>query len=182
MLKLEYALNSEDHVTFQLYTASKSKRIKKKRKKTKYRLPLIYLVLALIVFFAGKISLSMAFVLIGILWYFFYPKYEKKHFEKHYSSLVEENFKSDIDPKITIELTETIINTSDQNGNSSIKIEAIKEIDELGEYFFIRLKLGTVLILPKSKIENIKEFEDWLNLIIEKYGIIKNVDLDWKWK
>ncbi|MCT4639473.1 MAG: YcxB family protein [Bacteroidales bacterium] len=182
MMKLEFQLEREDHVTFQLYIASKSERIKKKRKTVKYRVPIVYLVLAAIIFFVGQLGLSITFVLVGILWYLFYPKYELKKYEKHYRSYVEENFKSDLDPKVVIELTETVINTTEEKGNSSIKVETVKEIDEIGKYFFIKLNPGLGLVLPKSKINDLHKFETWLSSVVEKYGIKRNIDLEWKWK
>ncbi|WP_319482674.1 YcxB family protein [uncultured Draconibacterium sp.] len=182
MINLEFQLEREDHVTFQLYIASKSERIKKKRRTTKYRVPIVYLVLASIIFFVGELGLSIVFILVGILWYLFYPKYELKRYEKHYRSYVEENFKTELDPKVIIEFTETVINTTDEKGNSSIKIETIKEIDEIEKYFFIRLNPGLGLIIPKSKITDLGEFELWLNEITKRYGIKRNVDFAWRWK
>ncbi|MBE0655227.1 MAG: YcxB family protein [Bacteroidales bacterium] len=182
MIRLEYQLVREDHVTFQLYIASKSERIKKKRRRTKFRLPLAYLLFAVIIYFVGEISLSLIFLLIGILWFLIYPKYEKRMYEKHYQSFVEENFKTESDPEVVIELTEEKINATDKSGNSSIKIDAITAVDEIKDYFFIKLSPGQGLILPKSKIENMIEFENWLNRVLEKYQIPKNIDLDWKWK
>ncbi|MBL7966357.1 MAG: YcxB family protein [Prolixibacteraceae bacterium] len=182
MIRLEFQLEREDHVTFQLYIASKSERIKKNRKTTKYRVPIAYLILATIIFFVGELGLSIMFILIGILWYLFYPKYELKRYEKHYRSYVEENFKTELESMAIIEFTETVINTNDNKGNSTIKIETIKEIDEIENYFFIRLSPGLGLIIPKSKITDMSGFENWLNEIIKKYGIKRNVDLAWKWK
>lgn len=182
MIRLKYRLETEDHVAFQLYVASCSKRIKRKRKMVKIGAPIAYLILAAIAFFVEVIGLGIIFALLAILWYFFYPKYEKKRYEKHYRSFVEENLKADSNPEVVIELTDTYISLTNKNGYSSMKIEAIKEIDEISKYFFIRFNSGQGLVLPKSIIGNMNEFEKWLNLIIEKHKIKRNINLEWKWK
>ncbi|MCT4646664.1 MAG: YcxB family protein [Carboxylicivirga sp.] len=181
MLKLNLKLEKEDHVQYQLYTASKSERIKKKRKAVKIRLPIVYIILAFLLAYIGHITLSISFVIIAMLWYFLYPLYERKKYVKHYQSHVDESFKGKLDLESVIELDDEEIRTSDEMGNSTIKVEKINAIGETGRYIYIYLTPGMGLVIPKQKVEQLAQLKEWIIKQTAK-GVPYNLDLNWSWK
>jgi len=92
MIVLEYSLSEEDFLTFQLYVASTSPNTIKKRTKVKYRVPVIYGILALLIFWIGETEMAVAFIIIGLLWLVFYPKWEKHRYYNHYRDHIKENY------------------------------------------------------------------------------------------
>ncbi len=182
MKTLKLKLEEEDHLIYQLYIASKSERIKKKRKSARIRIPIIYLILALIVYFSGQVSFALALAVFGSLWFLFYPQFERKRYYKHYKSFVKENFKDRLEKEAIINLGVEEIELIDESGNSKLKVEKIDEISEIENYYFIKLNKAAGLILPKRKIEDLESVKEWIEKAVEKYQLKKNVELDWKWK
>lgn len=182
MITIKLKLNKEDHVAYQLFIASQSERLIKKRKQTRFRLPIVYAVLALLMFYNEQVLYGSLILTFAILWYYYYPMFESNKYLKYYSSFVDENFKSKFDIETKLEFTEEEIRTFDDMGSSIIKNEQITEIDETLEYIFITHSSGMGIILPKNKIDNINEVEEWIDQLTIKNQISKNVDLDWAWK
>ena len=85
-IKIEYNLDESDYLTHQLYMASKSERIKKKRRKSRLLIPILYVVIAVISIIQQNIILSSVFILVAVIWFLFYPLYERNHYEKHYKN------------------------------------------------------------------------------------------------
>lgn len=182
MITINLKLNKEDHVAYQLFIASQSERLIKKRKQARYRLPIVYMFLALLMFYNEQVLYGSLILTFSILWYYYYPMFERNKYLKYYSSFVDENFKSKFDIETILEFTKEEIRTLDDMGSSIIKNEQITQIDETLEHLFITLSPEVGIILPKNKIENIKELEEWIDQMTIKNQISKNVDLDWVWK
>jgi hypothetical protein len=179
---LKYALDKEDYVAFQLFVASTSERIKKKRKRSRMIIAIMYMIIGILTWFTGDKIIGVVFLTLSVLWYLFYPKYSKYKYHKHYRSFVDESFKSHFNLVTSTRLSDNEIYSENSMGNTTVKVENVTEIYETGKYTFIRLGPGMGLIIPKEKIENIKDLEDWISNVIEKHSIQKQVDLDWSWK
>ncbi len=180
MVVLKFQSDSKDHLTYQLFAASMSKRIKKKRFRSKIIIPILYMLLGILFIFSGSIVLAIAFILVAILWFLFYPKFERNRYLKHYQSFVTENFKDQGLSKI--ELNEETIHIEEELGESKIHVKKISEINEIENYLFIMLGPGKGLIIPTNKIENLSDLTKWITDTSEKYGIKKNYYPDWRWK
>jgi hypothetical protein len=90
-MTIDYKIDKNDFQTFQLFVASKFDRIKKKRQRSKIIVPIIYIALGLL--FQDKVLLAIVFFIIGLLWFLIHPMWERRHYIKHYKSLIEENYK-----------------------------------------------------------------------------------------
>ena len=75
-MTIEYTIEEADFLTHQLYIASRSERIKRKRKRSRLLVPIAYLVIGLYFYLQQQQNLGYAFFLIGILWFFFYPLWD----------------------------------------------------------------------------------------------------------
>ena len=62
--------------------------------------------------------------------------------------------------------------------DSRVKVTEIKQVDEIQEYYFLKLDTGLCLIVPKT--------DDRLNHEVvnmaRTHGIPHMVRLDWKWR
>ena len=91
-MTIDYKIDEKDFLTHQLFVASKSDRIKRKRKRSKILLPLIYVAFGLLFLFQDKVSLTIIFFIIGLLWFLIYPFFERRHYIKHYTGFIKENY------------------------------------------------------------------------------------------
>jgi hypothetical protein len=181
-MKLEYSLEKNDYVTFQLFAAAKSKRITKKRRNNKIILPLIYLGLAVVTYFVEDIGLSIIFLFIGLLWFLFYPAYEKKKYFRHYDKYIEENYKNRFGKVETLNFEEDYVLSKDYTGEGKLFLSEVEELNEIEKYYFLKFNSGVSLIIPKSKIDNLDQLSQYLKSLVSSLNIKHNIELTWEWK
>lgn len=181
-MTIDYKIDENDFLTHQLFVASKSDRIKKKRLRNKVILPLIYVAFGLLFLFEDNHSMSTIFLIIGVLWFFIYPLWERRHYTKHYQGFIKENYKDRLGRTATLEFSNDYILAKDNGSESKVLTTEVEEIFEIPTTIFVRLKGGQSFILPKDKISNIdnvttrlKELADYLKIKYER-------DDNWKWK
>jgi chaperonin cofactor prefoldin len=92
----------------------------------------------------------------------------KKHNKRNYSYRFDE--------KVYIEINNQIAHTRNKTGESIFYISAIEEIDETDKHFFVKIKSGEALIIPKHKIQT-----DELRSEFETLGLKVN-EVTCKWK
>jgi hypothetical protein len=181
-MKIDYNLERNDFIEYQLFAASKSENVKNNWQKSRIRVPIVYLILGLILFlFADKIF-ALIFIGIGAAWYFLYPYYMRKRYLKHFERYVDENLKNRFGKPVTLNFGEEFIDTIDYMGESKLKINEITEVNEIRSYIFLKFSSGESLIIPKNIINQKNEFTDWILNLIEKLKIKHNIDLNWKWR
>jgi hypothetical protein len=179
---VEYPLQADDYLQYQLYVASKSKRIQKKRKNSKIGLPIIYIFFSIVIYFYSNSLLSFLFIAIAIAWYFLYPVWEKHHYIKHYKDFIDENYKANKEEKIVLEVNETYLFIKNNGSESKVNCSEIATITELNQYLYIHLNSGQTLIVPKSRTNNLDELIATLKLIEKKYSIEYKTEPNWEWK
>lgn len=181
-MKVNYALDTKDFVTHQLYLASKSERIKKKRKRNQFIVPLIYVALGLFLLFGDKTISGIFFFVVALLWFLIYPKWERRRYEKHYKAYVKENFKERFGRLATVEFNNDLIYMKDASSEAKIMTSELEEISEIPTAIIVRFKTGQGLIIPKDKIENINHLRERLQQIAGQLNISYSVEGSWKWK
>ncbi|MFV0481537.1 MAG: YcxB family protein [Campylobacteraceae bacterium] len=182
MINLTYFLDENDYLEFQLYTASKSKRVKKMMLFDKLVLPLIYTVIAIAGYVLNlNVIFYLSFVVLAILWFFLYPKYNKFRYKKHYLFSIREHFSKALNEEITLLLDDKFLKTSTKSANSSINTSEIECINEIKNHIFIKLNSGVSIILPKDKIEDISAVINELEKLSQSLNITYNKELDWNW-
>lgn len=181
-MTIEYKIDENDFLTHQLFLASKSDRIKKKRRRSKVIVPLIYVVFGFLFLFESNYIMTIAFFVIGLLWFLIYPLWERRHYIKHYQGFIKETYKDRLGRTTTLEFSNDFILANDNGSESRILTKEIDEISEIQSTIFVRLKDGQSFILPKNKITSLdivtrrlKELADFLKI---KYV----VDDKWEWK
>lgn len=180
---ISYQLNANDFLQYQLYTASKSERIKKKRRRNKIIVPLIYIVFVAFYLYSKDIKGAVIFFTLGCLWFFLYSFWERRHYIKHYEGFIKENYNNRFYKDIIFEFGHDLISSKDISG-SEVKIATseIDEINEISSSIFIKLNIGNSLILPKDKIQNIDDVIPFLRELANSLNVKYNIENDWKWK
>ena len=174
-------LNEKDFLEYQLYTASKSKRIKKKRIIVWISTTFFFLILGFLFHESNNIFLRNYFLIAGLISLVLFPFYQRWKYKKHYLKHIRENHKNKFGIESNVEFNKDFLMTSDQNSEGKIKMSEIEQINEISGHIFIKTKTGESLIIPKEKIQVEKFIQD-LSSITNELNINWNKELGWKWK
>jgi hypothetical protein len=181
-MNIDFNLERKDFIEYQLFTASKSETIINSWKKSRIRIPIVYLILGLFLFvFADKVF-ALIFFGIGAAWYFLYPSFMRKRYLKHFERYVDENLKNRFGKHVSLIFGEEYIDTIDYMGESKLKINEITEVNEIKSYIYLKFSSGESLIIPKIIINQKNEFNNWIKNLVQKLKIQHNLDLNWKWR
>ena len=180
-MTISYQLQEEDYLNYQLFVASRSERIVKKRKRNRLLVPVLYVLLG--VAFASQASWALAgtFVILGVLWFFLYPLWERNMYVKHYRNFIQEHYKQSRDKTLKLELNREYFWTSDGENESKIQCKEILDMWETGNQIFIRIQGGQAFILPKKSIPELETLIVFLKDLALKLEVKYEVDLNWKW-
>ncbi len=181
-MKFEYKLNENDYLQHQLYTASKTERIKKQRRNSWLFVSLTFVIVSLLSFQNEDKFASYVPIILGIISFIFYPIYLRSYYKKHYHKFIKDTYKNRFGENSVVQFFENEVLTNDSDTESRVKYSAFEEFNEIGDYIFLKLKSSGSFVIPKLKIENLEELKMELNNIAKKYNIKQNVELDWKWK
>ncbi len=178
IMKHTLTITQQDHIAFQLYEASTNPLKKKARKRSYYSLIIIVVCLMIISYLGQHTFLFYYAFFCSLLSIFFGQLYLRWRHKRHYVKHVKNNFKDSDTEDATFEIDGEVINIEDRTGESKLKIQEIRKIDETGNHYFIRIGPGPVLIIPKVSPELNTEMKD----MISAYKIDTTSHLDWKWK
>ena len=168
---MKYSLDENDYLQSQLFIASKTERIKNQRRRSWIIISLGFFSLSYLFSQTDKDFLVYYFIGFGILSIFLYPLYQKSYYRKHYQKYIADTLKNRFGETATITFTDTNIECFDRTGDSKIILTEIEEIFETGEYFYLRMKSGVSLIIPKSKIENTDNLRTELKTLADKLKV-----------
>lgn len=177
-MTINYKLNKEDFLTYQLFTASKSARIEMKRKRDLLILVIGSILFAAYFFYKQIVAMTIYFIVAAVVFALFYNRYFKWRYKKHYSNFIDENYQNRIGIESEMKILNDEIFVRDKTGEGKIRTEEITEINNLKNHIFANVSTGTTLIIPKTKIANPEK-------VIEKFetmGIKINDYNNWKWE
>ena len=181
-MNLNFKITNENYLTFQLYLASKSQSILKKRKRTRLVVPILYSVFAISLFVLESPFLAAGFAAFAMFWFFFYPLWEKGKYIKYYRKVIEENHKSRIGTDIKIELQNDHLFSTSGGSEAKISTNEIKEIVELKDLILIRLDVTQAFVIPKDKINDLPGLIGELKDLAKKIKVNYREELGWDWK
>lgn len=181
-MTIQFELNENDYLTFQLFAASKSERIIKKRKRNKVLVPITYIVIGILLFFIDGYLPTVLFALIGIVWFVFYPTWDKRRYRNHYKAFIQENYKDRIGRSVTLDIKDDFILAKEQTSESKLLTSEVEEIIEISTLIFIRIKGGQAYIVPKDRISNANEFVVRLKELVSHLNIKYSSEIQWEWK
>lgn len=181
-MTINFKIDEKDFLRHQLFIASKSNRIKKKRLRNKILVPLIYFVFGVMCFIEKNYFVMFLFFIFGLLWFLIYPIWEKRHYIKHYECFIKENFKERFDKNLILEFSDDFIVAKDDGSESRVSTKEIEDIVEIPSTIFVRLKGGQSFILPENKIVNIDDVKVRLKELAVYLDIKYNFEENWEWK
>ena len=171
-------LTENDRIMFQLYEASNNPIKIKARKKTL----LILIGLSLLVIIHGYLKNETSQIYYGLFCMFlilcFGNIYLRWRYKRHYTKHVKNNSNGQPDETVQIEISNDQMRMIDKVSDSSVRISEITLVNEIKDYYFLRLSTGTDMIIPKTVPSLNREVND----MIKNHNIQHAVQLDWKWR
>ncbi|MGM5631740.1 YcxB family protein [Apibacter raozihei] len=182
-MKIDYTIDENDFLIYQLFTASKSPKITKTRKMSKFRLPIFLIIIGVLFYFLTQIWYYLIFCSIfGLFWLLLFPKWEKNYYKKYFQIYIQENFSNIFGKTITLELTNDFLFSKEKGYENKIMTSELKEITEIPSLILIKLSNGQSLIIPKNQIPDIKLLKSHLQELASYINIDYIVNDKWKWR
>jgi hypothetical protein len=182
-MTIRFKADENDMLLYQLYTASKSQRISKKRRKSRRSVPLTYAVLAVIMaFLTGKFIFPVLLIVVAVGWYFIYPKWETGHYRRHYQGFIAERCRTIKYSGTEMQFDSEYIITKEEGTDGRILTSELESITEISQAVYLLFRNGSSLILPKNKIANVGELIPWLKQQAQSLKIAYTSEPGWEWK
>jgi hypothetical protein len=71
---------------------------------------------------------------------------------------------------------------ADETSNATFSTSEIEEIHEIADFYFLRVRGGTGIIVSKQKADNPAAIKHAIESLVRSRGIKHTIELDWKWK
>ena len=176
-----YHLTHSDYLDYLFYSTSKSKKVQKRRALNKLVLMIVIVLTGFMLFNKNGPIASAAFFLLCLPLYFFYSRFEKRQYTRHFTRFIKDHFMHRIGKPATIEVMDDSFHVIDDEDNV-YSYNDIEELTETGTLIIIQLKNGVAVVLPKDKIEASSSLIERLSQEVSERKILFTRDKDWKWK
>lgn len=176
-MTFEYSIKEHDYLDFQLYAASQSERIQKKKRNGHLFISIGSLAFALLFYWKGKLAMSIYMGLVAVAAGIFFPKYFNWRYKKHYASFIKAEYAKRFGLLGTIEVSEEGVHAQDKTGEVKVKRSEIIQAVETERHFFVEISTGISLIIPKRDIENPDDLKEKFRAL----EIIVKDQRDWSW-
>jgi ABC-type multidrug transport system fused ATPase/permease subunit len=181
-MHLTFTLSQEDILQMQLFMASLSEQVRKKRRMTHLRVPIIYILLAGVLMLTSDWVVGIVFVCIAVVWYFVYPSYQARHYRKYYSKFVAENLAKRTIQPTELSFGEEYVGCLDYSGDSKLRTDTIERMDEVRDYCFLKFNSGGGMVIPLGQWSDSAAVSGELKTWAAAHQIPYHTDLDWKWQ
>lgn len=181
-MTLTYSLTVNDFLQHQLFSASKNARIKNQRITNWLICSATFLLLGFLFYESGNTLMTWYFLIFGIVFFCFFPLYQKQHYKNHFTKYVVETYKNRFGEITNLTFTDEHIESKDITGESKINLAQIENTTETGNYFYLQIRTGGHLIIPKSGIPDVAMVRHELKIFCKKLNIKFLEELNWKWK
>jgi hypothetical protein len=179
---IEFILDEQDLLTHQLFVASKSEQIKKRRNRSRLAAPIVQAGFGILFLVEHKYVPGIIFLCLAPIWYFVYPLWERKYYERNYRAFIRENQNGLANKTVSLEFTEESILAKDNGSEGKILFTEIASINEIPALILIRLKGGKAFIIPKNKLADQEALVGLLENLASRLNITYEVNKDWEWK
>ena len=174
---IEYELNETDHLAFQLYLASHTKRIVLQRVLTIVIAPALWLVFAFLMRYRLGDSLLVITIVMSVLWLILYPVRSHFHYRKFYLRHIRDNFSKYLNRPTTLGLIDGCIFNKNDASESKILVSEVEKIVEIKDLYFVFISKGSAFIVTKSAAGA----KDFILDLCNRTNLSVVDDIAWKW-
>lgn len=177
-MEYSFRVKPEDYVEHHLYRSAHTDRDRQKRQRSRILVPIAYLGFGIYLYFRdGQIIGLLGFALVAVLWYLFYPRFSAWRYRKFYERHIQALWSDAKDRVTKVSFQENDILINDGHSESRVGLNDLEECVEVEGHYFLFLKTGQSLILPKRDMAGgvgVKE-------MIQSYGKELVDGRNWVW-
>ena len=181
-MKIAFVLSEDDLLSHQLFAASKSKLVQKRRAKGKLFLLLIYMAVGLFIWDRNGMVTGGIFFLVFLPLYLLYLYMERKQYVTHFKRYVQDVYKDRSNTTTTIDIDDKLIHMTDGVNESTIPLTEVEVIYETGTLYSLGLNTGQSIVIPKANVTPGDNLNPFLKELADRHGIPYQQELNWKWK
>lgn len=178
-MEIRFKLSKQDYLTHQLFLISESKSINYKRKAIQWFFSLVYIGVGILFITkdTGVVWQGLVFLLLGLVWFVFYPILSKKRYRANCIKFIENSFKDILGQTIALKINKEGIKSSNGESETKVSLEEADQLIELKELFLLTLKSGLTLIIPKSAVEDVTKTVQYCSSL----GFVHSDKVGWVW-
>jgi len=181
-ISITMQLDENDYLTYQLYNASKTQRVREGRIRAWIATTAIFLGMAYLFYVSDNQALMIYFLVLSLITLVFYPLYSRWRYKKHYAKHIREVYKNRFNQACTLEISDDLIVAKDSGSETRINTSEIEVVNEIEGFYFLKLKTGTSLIIAKAKANDPAQIVEAMKSLLANKAIKHNVELNWKWQ
>jgi len=106
--------------------------------------------------------------------------YSRRNVVKNYSRNLDEIYGGRFGKTGKLSITDENLIMEDISGETMVRFNEVVQIVEIQEYFFLGLKNGSSIIIPKGRVDYFTLLK-FMNRVTEKTNVAIFKNLSWKW-
>jgi len=177
-MKLNYSNSAADFLEHQLFIASQSPTVQKKRRNARWIVAGIYIAIGGVFLITDSRIGALVCSIGGLLWFVFHPLYSRKRYHRHYTRHIAEHYKKRIDRPVDISVDAKFIHLKDATSNAKISTKELEKVIEIPNHYLIKMKTGVSLIVPKPAVAEPEKF----TALFRRMNVEVQDCTDWKWQ
>lgn len=165
-MKIDYDLTEEDYLNFNMYHVKNSKTAMKSLKLQRFLGPIFFIVFAYIFSVIAEteiLGLFIVFLIIGVLWFAFYPKYFYSHVKRQTKKMIQEGENEGLLGEHHLLMTDEGITETTSTSETKVGWESLKEFKEDDDNFYLYNSSLSAIILPKRDVANEEEVRTYID-------------------
>lgn len=176
-MHLRFTISEDNFLSFQLYTLSKSEKVRKKMKRGQIFAPILGLILAFNLFISNAFWPGIIMSVLCVVIYFYYPTYHKWRMKRNFKMYIRRNYHDRFGQEEELTFMRNGVLSKNISGEGEIAKKELLDCIEISDLLLLRMKNGASLLLPKQQLSD-------LNVVkaeIKKLGLPFHAELDWKY-
>lgn len=180
---INFQLEEQDFLRYQLYIASQSKKLRKYRFRKRITFPLVFSFFGLLFLFV-QVPLRVSFLCWGgaLIWFALYPVLDSRRYRNHFLRFVKQTYDFKFGKQVSVEVTQNKIIGNDNGHLIKVVPKEIEEIVIIPQLILLKISQEQIMLVPTEKIDQQSQFIDCLKQFAETYQLKINYDLRWNWK
>lgn len=164
-MEIKFTITEEDYIRFNLFHIKNSKTAMNALKIQRLLIPILYLVVGFVLAEVSDGSHGLwlsIFLVLGLVWFFFYPKYFYYSVQRRVQKMLKEGKNEGILGEHDMVLSEEGIHDTTSSGETSAKWSNIQNFTEDEHNLYLFNTSLSAYIIPKREIKNIEEFQQFV--------------------
>ena len=164
-MEIRYSLTEEDYLNFNMFHVKNSKTVKRALNMQRFLTPILFIVASFILSKVGNISflgLFITFLVVGILWIIFYPRYFYSYVIRNTKKMIKEGKNDGLLGEHHMILSEEGIVDSTSNGETKVTWVGIQTLSEDKFNIYLYNSSVSAYILPKKELDDLEEIKTYL--------------------